>query len=142
MIDDYPVLIFCVTLGALIGFLVLGYLAVNNKLPQPFLKPAKVIYAIFSVAVLLLIVGGIVYALVDEVVEKSGWIPRTREVSVYVKAENWMTGEIRACVSFESKEKKELGVLVCDQDKMLDESHVLEVKFWGPITTDRNKDWK
>jgi hypothetical protein len=142
MINDYPVLIFCLILAGLLGFLVLGYLVSNNKLKPPLLKPAKAIYTLFSVTFVLLIVTGIVYALIDEFVEKSGWIPRTREVSVYVKAENWMTGEIKSCASLASKERKEIGVLLCDQDQMLLEPHSLEVKFWGPIKTDRKREWK
>ncbi len=143
MINDYPVLIFCLIFGGLIGMLVLGYLATNNKLKPPFLKPAKVVYATFSVCVLLLIGAGVVYAVVDEVVGKSGWIPRTREIPVYVKAQDWVRGEIKSCVSFASKERKEIGTLVCDDgSRVLDESHVLPVRFWGSITTERNKDWK
>ena len=108
MLNDYPVLFACLFTCGLIGFLVLGYLVSNNKLKPPLLKPAKAIYTLFSVAFVLLIVGGIVYAFV----EGSGWIPRTREVSVYVKPENWMTGEIKSCASLQSKEKEEIDVLL------------------------------
>jgi hypothetical protein len=52
MMNDYPVLIFCLIFGGLIGFLVLGYLVSNNKLKPPLLKPAKAIYTLFSVALL------------------------------------------------------------------------------------------
>jgi len=142
MIEQYPVLFFSLFMGGLIGFLVLGYLATNNKLKPPFLTPAKVIYTIFSLAICLLIVGGVAYALIDEVWDKSGWIPRTREVSIYVKPESWMAGEIKMCASLVSKERKEIGVLLCDHNEMLFEPHVLQVKFWGPINTDRNKEWK
>jgi hypothetical protein len=76
------------------------------------------------------------------IIEKSGWIPRTREIPVYVKAQRWVTGEIKTCESLATREPQELGVLVCDEDTTLDEYHVLQVKFWGPITTDRNKEWK
>jgi len=138
MLNDYPVLIACLIFGGLIGFMVLGYLVSNNKLKPPLLKPATAIYTFFSVAFVLLIVGGIAYLFV----ENSGWIPRTREVSVYVKPENWMTGEIKSCASLQSKEREEIGVLLCDQNQMLFEPHVLQVRFWGPITTDRNKEWK
>jgi len=124
--------------GGLIGFLVLGYLVSNNKLKPPFLEPASAIHTLFSVVFVLLVVGGIVYAFVEE----SGWIPRTREVSVYVKPENWMTGEIKSCDSLQSKEKTEIAVLLSDQNQMLFEPHVLQVRFWGPIKTDRNKEWK
>jgi hypothetical protein len=106
MINDYPVLIFFLIFASLIGILVLGYLATNNKFPQPLLKRAKTIYSLFSAAVLMLFVGGIIYAFGYEIVEKSGWIPRTREVPVYVKTQGWVTGEIRTCASFVSKEKK------------------------------------
>jgi hypothetical protein len=135
---DYPVLLVCLCFGGLIGFLVLGYLVSNNKLKPPFLKPAKVVDTLFSVSFMLLIVGGIVYLFV----ENSGWIPRTREVSVYVKPENWIVGEIKSCASLQSKEKEEIGVLLCDQNQMLFEPHVLQVRFWGPIKPDRNKEWK
>jgi hypothetical protein len=59
-----------------------------------------------------------------------------------VKPENWMTGEIESCASLQSKEKEEIGVLLCDQNQMLFEPHVLQVRFWGPIKPDRNKEWK
>src|SRR5260370_25390960 len=110
----------------------------KTKLSPPFLKPASAIYTFLSVAFVLLVVGGIVYAFVEE----SSWILRTREVSVYVKPENWMTGEIKSCASAQSKEKEEIGVLLCDQNQMLFEPHVLQVRFWGPIKPDRNKEWK
>jgi hypothetical protein len=143
MLNDYPVLTMCLIVGAIIGFLVLGYFVSNKKLKSPFARPAEAIYTIISAAFFLLIVGSVVYAAIDEITEKSGWIPRTRDVLVYVKAQTWVTGEIKTCASFASQEKKEIGALVCDQDdRLLDEHHVLQVKFWGPITTDRNKEWK
>jgi hypothetical protein len=138
MNNDSGVLIVCLVFGGLIGFMVLGYLVSNKKLKPPLLKPANAIYTLFSIAFVLLIVGGIVYLFL----ENSGWIPRTREVSVYVKPENWMTGEIKSCASLQSKEREEIGVLLCDQNQMLFEPHVLQVRFWGPIKTDRNKEWK
>jgi hypothetical protein len=142
MMNKYSVLVFCLIFGGLIGFLVLGYLATNNKFPKSFLKPAKTIYATLSAVLLLSVGGGIVYEISCTVLEKSGWIPRTRQVSVYVKPESWMTGEIKVCDSLESKEKKEIAVVLCDQGPMLFEPHLLQVKFWGSITTDRNKEWK
>ncbi len=135
---DYTLLIVCLVFGGLIGFMVLGYLVSNNKLKPPLLKPAKALYTLFSVTFVLLIVVGIIYAFVEE----SSWIPRSREVSVYVKPENWMTGEIKSCASLQSREKEEIGVLLCDQNQMLFEPHVLQVRFWGPIKPDRNKEWK
>jgi uncharacterized membrane protein len=76
---DYTFLIVCLVVGGLIGFMVLGYLVSNNKLKPPLLKPANAIYTLFSVSFVRMIVGGIVYAFVEE----SSWIRRTREVSVY-----------------------------------------------------------
>jgi hypothetical protein len=138
MLNDYPVLFFCLFVGGLLGFLVLGYLVTNNKLKPPLLQPAKVIYTLFRVAFFLLVFGVFLYAFV----ENSGWLPRMREVSVYVKPENWMTGEIKSCASLASRESDEIAVLLCDQSEMVFEPHVLEVRFWGSIKPDRDKEWK
>src|SRR5260370_7549162 len=138
MNNDNGIILVGLLFGGIIGFLVLRYLVSNNLLKPPLLKPAKAIDTFLSVSVTLLIVGGIVYLFVEE----SGWIPRTKAVSVYVKPENWITGEIKSCASLESKEKEEIGVLLCDQNEMLFQPHVLQVRFWGPIKPDRNKEWK
>jgi hypothetical protein len=138
---DPAILGFVVFVAGLIFILVLGYLSSNNKLKPPFQRPAQFTWSFFSVSVFLLIASGIVYALVDKVSE-SGWVSRTREVSVYFPSENWLTGEIRTCTSLESKQRQEIGVLLCDHSQTLSEPHTFPVKFWGPITTDRNKIWK
>jgi hypothetical protein len=138
VLEDYPALLLCLIVGGIVGILVLGYLATNNKLKPPLLKPAKAIYYTFSLGVLLLIVG----AVVSGVIEESGWIPRTREISVYLRVTDWMTGEIKTCISAATKEKQELEVLACVDDDTSSEHHTLPVKFWGPITTERRKEWK
>jgi len=72
---------------------------------------------------------------------ESGWFPRTREVSVYVNAFTWVTGEMKTCYSSETAEKGELTFLSCDSGASQD-IHLLRVKFWGTITTEKNKVYK
>jgi hypothetical protein len=73
-------------------------------------------------------------------ITESAWFPRTREASVIVKAPAWVIGELRTCISLSTPEKGELTALVCDYNT--DEVHSLNVKFWGTITTERDKVWK
>lgn len=123
-----------------IGLLVLNYLADNGKLRQPLLQRAqrtvKAVSRVFGTVFLLLAVVGTVYWYVND----SGWLPRTREVVVYVHASNWITGELKICTSSSTEEKGALTYLSCGSE--FDESHILTVKFWGPITTDQDKIWK
>jgi len=122
--------------AGLIAILVIGYLVTNNKLKPPFLRPATILWHGFIGLYLLLVLVVIGYA-----VNESGWIPRTREVLVWVKAQHWMAGEIKTCESpRSSNEEKEIRALVCDEENL--EHHVLTVKFWGPINADRTKQWK
>jgi len=122
--------------AGLIGILVIGYFVTNNKLKPPLLRPATILWHGFIGLYLLLVLVVIGYA-----VNESGWIPRTREVLVWVKAQPWMIGEIKTCVSSgRSKEDMEIEALVCDEENL--EHHVLTVKFWGPINADRTKQWK
>lgn len=65
MIDSTLLIVLLVVVG-IIGFLVLGYLATNDKLPKPLLKPAKAIHTTLSLLVLLLIAGAVVYGFVEE----------------------------------------------------------------------------
>jgi hypothetical protein len=143
MINEYPVTIFVLIMLGMVSFLVLGWLVTNNKLKPPYQEPASRVYWLLSTGVIVLLIGMIAVVTVMGIVEKSGWIPRTREVPVYAKAQTWVQGEIRTCETFASKQTDELTVLVCSEDdRMLDEHHTLRVRFWGPILTDRNKEWK
>jgi hypothetical protein len=129
-----PVLLLFV--AGLIAILVLGYLVTNNMLKPPFLRPATILWHGFIGLYVLLVLVFVGYA-----VSESGWIPRTREVLVWAKAQRWMIGEIKTCVSSGlSKEDMEIEALVCDEENF--EHHVLQVKFWGPIKADRTKQWK
>jgi hypothetical protein len=56
----------------------------------------------------------------------------------YLRDQGWITGEIKTCESLALKEKSELKALVCDEgveapnlNRMLNEHHVLQVKFLG-----------
>ena len=138
MIDWEVVLIFAVP-ASLIAWLVTGYLVTNNKLQPPFLKPAQIFYYSICACYGLAILGGIGYAAVHYYTNESGWVPRNREIEVYVHASNWVVGELKICRSLPTEDKAELTVLFCSDDA---ESHTLKVKFWGPITADRNKMWK
>jgi hypothetical protein len=84
-------------------------------------------------------VAGFIFAAFEGGIE-SGWLPRTREVVMYVRSEQWMMGEQKTCYSFSTKEKTDLDSLYCETDPK--ESHALNVKFWGAISTERDKIWK
>lgn len=70
---------------------------------------------------------------------QSDWIPHTREVVVYFKASEWVTGEFVDCYSF-TGETQEVASLVCGFDR--NNPHTIRVKFWGSITNERDKTWK
>lgn len=70
----------------------------------------------------------------------SGWYPRTREVTIFAEAAKWVPGELKFCFSSEDPTRSELTSLECDSDT--GESHLLNVQFWGTITTERPKVWK
>jgi len=125
---------------AIICYVALSYLVSNKILKPPLFKPAQVIVNTVSIGFRLLILGAIGYALFDWYVTESGWMPRTREIEVYVHASNWVAGELKICHSFSTGRKDELKSLFCANDR--NESHTLMVKFWGPITTDRDRIWK
>jgi hypothetical protein len=63
---------------------------------------------------------------------------------VFFNAHQWIDGEIQTCYSniytTEKMPDAELKQIACSFSG--DESHVLKVKFWGPIKADRNRVWK
>jgi hypothetical protein len=142
MLNDYSITIVTVILVGIFSFLVLGYLVSNDKLKGRFAKPLAKLYRVLSTLVILTVVGMMAVVTVMGIVEESGWIPRTREVPVYARVSGWIQGEIKTCETLATKQRGELAVLVCFDDTNLAEHHTLQVKFWGPITTERNKEWK
>ena len=80
----------------------------------------------------------------DYYFNESDWYPRKREIEVFFKAHQWIDGEIQTCYSAQSTTPKtpdaELTAISCANEQ--NESHVLNVKFWGPIKADKNKVWK
>jgi hypothetical protein len=80
----------------------------------------------------------IVVSLLNWYVNESGWMPRAREVNVYFHS--WITGELKRCHSLSTAGKEELTSLFCANE--INESHTFRVKFWGTITTDRDRIWK
>jgi hypothetical protein len=87
--------------------------------------------------------GFLAIATISWYFNESGWYPREREVQVYFKAHQWIDGEIQTCYSnmyaTEKTPDAELAQIVCSFGE---ESHVLRVKFWGPIKADKNRVWK
>ena len=88
--------------------------------------------------------GYLAFGLISWYFADSGWYPRQREVQVFFKAHNWIDGEIQTCYSAVTAAPKtpdgELQAIFCSSEES--ESHVLKVKFWGPITGEKNKVWK
>jgi hypothetical protein len=91
--------------------------------------------------IVLLVVGG--YG-IEYYFNESSWYPREREVEVFFKAHQWIDGEIQTCYSVQSTTPKtpdaEVTIISCSYEQ--NESHVLKVKFWGPIKADKKKVWK
>lgn len=139
MIDWDIVLMLAVT-GSIIGFLVLGYFVSNNKLKGTLRRSLHGLYFFIWAC----IPGAILIASVNYYFTESGWYPRTREVNVYFKAQEWVNGELRTCYSFSPSDQKtaddELAALFCGTNR--DESHLLRVRFWGPIGADKDRTWK
>jgi hypothetical protein len=119
------------SIGLLVFLLaIIGIGSLNDKTAR------RVIRGVCLSFLSVVIVVAITYWFVND----SGWMPRTREVNVYAHASNWITGELKICTSSSTEEKNELKYLSCGSE--LYEIHTLTVKFWGPITTDRDKTWK
>jgi len=132
---------FFIVFVCLVGFFV--YLAVHpqNRLRRgldAFLasEPIQNLKRAFAACFWVLIAVGCL----DGYFTKSGWYPRMREVPVTFKAYTWVAGELKSCYSASSPEKGELALLVCDSNT--EETHSMNVKFWGTITTERDKIWK
>jgi hypothetical protein len=103
-------------------------------------KIAKATWKVVRTAGVVLFAIAACYAAYDWYFNESGWLPRSREVEVLARVSNWVTGELKICVSAATDDKEELKYLTCGNES--NESHTLAVKFWGPITTDRDKIWK
>lgn len=92
----------------------------------------------------LLFLGFLAIATIRWYFTESGWYPREREVEVFFKAHQWIDGEIQTCYSNTHTTEKtpdaELREIVCSFEG--NESHVLRVKFWGPVRADKNKVWR
>lgn len=95
-------------------------------------------------AFLVLSLGWIAIISIQYYFTDSGWYPREKEVEVFFKAQQWIDGEIQTCYSAQSTTPKtpdaEITAISCSFEQT--ESHVLRVKFWGPIGADRGKVWK
>jgi hypothetical protein len=129
-----------ISAAALIGLLVLTYVVDKKKLRPSLLQPVQKIVKLVWGIILTIFALFAIAATIDWYVNDSGWLPRTRDIDVYVRTSDWVTGESKMCSSATTKEKGDLHGLACgDQFR---ESHTLTVKFWGPITTDRDKIWK
>jgi hypothetical protein len=88
--------------------------------------------------IFLLYVAGIS---IEYYFNESGWYPREREIEVFFKAHQWIEGEIQTCSSVKSTTPDdEIKAISCSSE--FNESHVLRVKFWGPIKADTYKVWK
>lgn len=98
-----------VVLILLIGVPVLGYLVSNNLLKPPIQRPATRIWKSIKFVFYLLLGVGIAFAVFEKMAD-SGWVPRAREVLVYVHVRNWATGEIKACVSLAKVQRNELEI--------------------------------
>jgi hypothetical protein len=81
--------------------------------------------------------------------DKSGWLPRNREVKMYTNTVGWINGESKMCFSYpkdnkshdSEDDKSDISELLCN-DSSLQNSHMLKVRFWGSVRSDRFKLWK
>ena len=138
---DWVALVCFSIIGLFIAYLVLAYLVTNNKLKPPFLQPAQRIHRFVSACLALMFFGGLAYVAIAYYFIESGWYPRTREVIVYCKAHDWVNGELQICYSSQGETPDgELATISCSTNR--DESHLLRVKFWGPIRADKDRVWK
>jgi hypothetical protein len=131
----------------LIGFAIAHYLNPKNRLSralEAFWNTPRVaqirrdIWRGFLFIVLLWLTAQSVNYYFNE----SSWYPREREVEVFFKPHQWIDGEIKTCYSDQTKKTTdgELISISCGFEQ--DESHVLRVKFYGPIKAEKNKLWK
>jgi hypothetical protein len=96
---------------------------------------------LFWVVSCILFVIYLVFVCADWYFNDSDWYPREREIEVFFKAHQWIEGEIQTCSSGQSAIPDiEIKTISCSLE--LNESHVMRVKFLGPIKADKNKVWK
>ena len=103
-------------------------------------RAAKATWKVVRTVCVVLFAVAACYGAYDWYVNESGWLPRNREVEVFAHVSNWVTGELKICNSVTTNDKEELKYLTCGNES--NESHILTVKFWGSIATDRDKIWK
>lgn len=125
-------------LAVVIGFLflVLAYLASNNKLKLPFDKPSKVIVGAVSVA-LSAVVGLGAAAGLYERADKNGWFAHERSLSVEMPR-GWLAGEYKACVLAGNVKA---AVLTCEVGGA---PHEMNVEFrgsLGPLESETASTW-
>ena len=102
------------------------------------------IYKVADMIFGLLIILSLAYVGGNWYVNESDWYSREREVEVFFNAHQWIEGEIHTCYSTHATTLKdtdtEIKAISCSLEK--NESHVLNVKFRGPITADKDRVWR
>jgi hypothetical protein len=138
---------------AMIAFVVYDAYNPNNRVRRsiensPAIKTLRnLVQGIFekcSVILYSLLATYLTVMCLDWYFDESDWYPREREIEVFFKAHQWIEGEIQTCYSSHEVGRKdpnaEIKVIYCSSEQR--ESHVLRVKFWGPIKDDKDRVWK
>jgi hypothetical protein len=138
-VRDTGLLLVCILgVAVVIGFLflVLAYLASNNKLKRLFDKPSKVIEGAVSVALFAVVGLGMAVGLYEKA-DKSGWFAHERSLSVEMSPA-WLVGEYKACVLAGNLKG---SVLTCAGGG---EPHLVKVEFrgsLGPLESETASTW-
>ncbi len=147
--EDILAGIFLLLMVCVLGFAVNHYFNPKNRMSRgveafwntPAIKEFRIfIWKAFWALFLFYVVA----TSLEYYFNESGWYPREREIEVFFKAHQWIEGEIQTCYYDQSTTPKtpdaEVTAISCSNEQ--NESHLLNVKFWGPIKADKNKVWK
>lgn len=145
VIEWFIALLFVAVIALLINLVFASKSKITRSVEAFWNTPAIVGFRKFFFGLfMLLFFGFFVVASAVYYVTESGWYPREREVKVFFSANHWIQGEIQTCYSDKTTTERapdeEIESLVCYLETT--ESHVLRVKFWGPIKGDKPKVWK
>jgi len=83
---------------------------------------------------ILLVLGGGGIALYHGA-DDSGWIPRTRDVEMYMGSD-WLQGETRVCQAIQARKSDtyEINAIFCPGEIRGVPGHHIPIRFWGRVS--------
>jgi hypothetical protein len=120
------ILIFCIVIAALIGLLVLSYIASNKKLEGPLWTQLTAIYKFLRGIAFVFLAGLFAYGCYESA-DTNGWFSHDYTVSVWM-THDWLVGEFKPCVLGGDVKAP---TMVCGDD--YNALHEMNVQFHGSM---------